>query len=143
MRTKLELTEAEQAELEKENKEYEHKLKTIKNKWYTEDEIPLFLEKNSQRLRRKILERRRRQEQKQKHKIAKAEDRRTDAIEELLLTTKEILGVPEDKNKSFDERLLDAVYGRELAVFDDDLIVFHDAVTKMAEDLVKKYYFKD
>ena len=143
MRTKLELTEAEQAELEKENKEYEHKLKTIKNKWYTEDEIPLFLEKNSQRLRRKILERRKRQEQKQKRKIAKAKDRRSDLIDELLLTTKEILGVPEDKNKSFDERLLDAIYGRELAVFDDDLIVFHDAVTKMAEDLVKKYYFKD
>jgi len=143
MRTKLELTEAEQAELEKENKEYEHKLKTIKNKWYTEDEILLFLEKNSQRLRRKISERRKRQEQKQKRKIAKAKDRRSDLIDELLLTTKEILGVPEDKNKSFDERLLDAVYGRELAVFDDDLIVFHDAVTKMAEDLVKKYYFKD
>lgn len=136
---KYELTPEEEAELEREIERTRLYLETVFSPGGEEYELHMKLARTAAQSR--IIARRKRREAKAARIKSERYAKRHASIANLISQTYDILFPPEDDPVvTPEERLLQAIFGRENNVPMAEVVAFVDTVTNMAETLVRKYH---
>ena len=134
------LTVEEEAAIEHEV-EMEREYLRMMGRSYTPIDLERILNKIRMRARNRIVDQRRKKEQQTAFVQGARISDRDFSIANLISQTYDILFPPEDDPVvTPEERLLQAIFGRENNVPMAEVVAFVDTVTNMAETLVRKYH---